>query len=159
MRLDELNDLYAAAPSGPWPGPVPVPELDTAPYWEGLGEHRLLIQRCQECRQWVHPPIAGCPRCGSLRLRGEDGPHRGTVHSFTVVNREFVPGIPPPYVAAVVDLEPPCGVRLVTRIVNTRIGDVSIGMLVRARFHDIGDGQSLLYFEPCAAADGGDEPN
>ncbi len=34
--------------------PIPVPEPDglAAPYWAGLREERLLVQRCTHCGTW-----------------------------------------------------------------------------------------------------------
>jgi len=148
------------APAGPWRGPVPVADIDSAPFWAGLRRHELLILRCAGCRTWVHPPQASCPRCLSLDVRAETpGDGRGTVYSFTVANREFAPGVPPPYVAALVDLDEGDGVRLVTNLVNVAVGDVRIGMPVRPVFVDLeldldgdGDGDdagaTLVYFEP-----------
>jgi uncharacterized protein len=136
-------------PSGPWRGPVPVADIDSAAFWDGLRRHELAILRCPECRTWVHPPQASCPRCLSLQLAAEAADGRGTVYSFTVVNREFAPGVPPPYVAALVDLDAAVGVRLVTGLVNVAIGDVRIGMAVEPVFTDLdGEDVTLVYFEP-----------
>jgi len=138
-----------AAPSGPWRGPVPVADIDSAPFWDGLRRHELAILRCSECRTWVHPPQASCPRCLALDPVPEPVDGRGTVYSFTVANREFAPGIPPPYVVALVDLDAADGVRLVTNLVNVAVGDVGIGMPVRPLFVDLeGVAATLLYFEP-----------
>lgn len=138
-----------APPSGAWTGPVPVADIDSAPFWAGLRRHELLILRCDDCRTWVHPPQASCPRCLGLGLTAEAVSGRGTVYSFTVVNREFAPGIKPPYVAALVDLVEQDGLRLVTNLVNLAIGDVRIGMPVRAVFSDLdGEDVTLAYFEP-----------
>jgi uncharacterized protein len=145
------------APAGPWSGPVPVPDIDGAPFWAGLRRHELLILRCQECRTWVHPPQASCPRCLSLALAPEPVSGRGTVYSFTVVNREFAPGVKPPYVAALVDLDEQDGVRLVTNLVNVAVGDVGIGMPVRPVFFDLeGEEATLAFFEPDPGTTGGD---
>ena len=42
---------------------IPVPDLDTAPYWHALAEGRFLVQRCEECRHWTWParPICSPP--------------------------------------------------------------------------------------------------
>jgi uncharacterized OB-fold protein len=138
-----------APPGGPWAGPVPVPDIDSAPYWEGLRQHELRILRCDGCRTFVHPPQASCPDCLSLALIPEAVSGRGAVYSFTVVNREFAPGIKPPYVAALVDLVEQDGLRLVTNLINVTIGDVRIGMPVEVAFFDIEDEDvTLAYFEP-----------
>ena len=138
-----------AVPSGPWSGPVPVADIDSAPFWAGLRRHELAILRCDECRTYVHPPQASCPKCLSLALTAEAVSGRGSVYSFTVVNREFAPGIKPPYVAALVDLVEQDGLRLVTNLVNVTIADVRIGMPVRVVFHDLeGQDVTLAFFEP-----------
>jgi uncharacterized OB-fold protein len=140
---------WLAPPSGPWTGPVPVADIDSAPFWAGLRRHELLILRCTECRTFVHPPQASCPRCLSLALTPEAVVGRGSVYSFTVANREFAPGIQPPYVVALVDLQEQDGLRLVTNLVNVAIGDVRIGMPVRVVFFDLdGEDVTLAYFEP-----------
>lgn len=141
-------DTYLEPPAPPWTGPVPVPDLDSAPFWEGLRQHRLLILRCEGCRYWVHPPQASCPQCLGVRLSAEEVSGRGVVYSFTIANREFAPGVKPPYVAALVDLEEQEALRLVTNIVNVRVGDVAVGMPVRVLFCDITEEASLAFFEP-----------
>ena len=136
-------------PSAPWSGPVPVADIDSAPFWDGLRRHELRILRCGDCRTFVHPPQASCPKCLSLELTPEAVSGRGTVYSFTVVNREFAPGVRPPYVAALVDLEEQDGLRLVTNLVNVSIGEVRVGMPVRVLFCDLDDaGLTLALFEP-----------
>lgn len=140
---------YLAVPGGPWTGPVPVPDIDSAPYWDGLRHHELRILRCDGCRTFVHPPQASCPNCLSLALTPEAVSGRGTVYSFTVVNREFAPGITPPYVAALVDLVEQDRLRLVTSLVNVTIGEVGIGMPVRVLFFDLDrEDVTLAFFEP-----------
>lgn len=124
-------------------------DIDSAPFWDGLRSRELRILRCGECRTFVHPPQASCPQCLSLDLAAEAVSGRGSVYSFTVVNREFAPGIKPPYVAALVDLVEQDGLRLVTNLVNVTIGDVHIGMPVRVVFFDLeGEHVTLAFFEP-----------
>ena len=140
---------WLAPPSGPWSGPVPVADIDSAPFWDGLRHHELRILRCADCRTFVHPPQASCPTCLSLDLAAEAVSGRGSVYSFTVVNREFAPGIKPPYVAALVELEEQDGLRLVTNLVNVTIADVRIAMPVRVVFHDLeGEDVTLAFFAP-----------
>jgi len=128
-----------------------VADIDSAPFWDGLRRHELAILRCAECRTFVHPPQASCPRCLSLGLVPEPVSGRGAVYSFTVANREFSPGIKPPYVVALVDLEEQESLRLVTNLVNVAIGDVRIGMAVCVLFCDLDIGAeqaTLAMFEP-----------
>jgi uncharacterized OB-fold protein len=143
--------IWLAPPSGPWFGPVPEADIDSTPFWAGLRRHELAILRCGECRTFVHPPQASCPRCLSLSLTAEPVSGRGTVYSFTVANREFAPGIKPPYVVALVDLEEQESLRVVTNLVNVATGDVRIGMGVRVLFCDLeldDEDATLAFFEP-----------
>ena len=143
------STIRLAPPSGAWSGPVPVADIDSGPFWDGLRNHELRILRCGECRTYVHPPQASCPKCLSLDLAAEAVSGRGSVYSFTVVNREFAPGIKPPYVAALVDLVEQDGLRLVTNLINLTIADVRIGLPVRVVFFDLeGEDVTLAFFEP-----------
>ncbi len=138
---------------------MPVADIDSAPFWDGLRRHELVILRCDECRTFVHPPQASCPHCLSLDLTPEAVTGRGTVYSFTVAEREFAPGISPPYVAALVDLDEQDRLRLVTNLVNVRLGDVQIGMPVQVVFVDLDlddEEATLAFFEPDPGTTGGD---
>lgn len=149
--LDSFSDVRLEVPASPWQGPVPVPDIDSAPFWEGLRQRRLLILRCEQCGYWVHPPLAGCPRCHAPGPAPQEARGLGTLYSFTVVNREFAPGVKPPYVAAFVDLVEQDGLRMLTNLVNVRVADVRMDMAVRVVFHDIGD-MTLALFEPAEEA-------
>jgi len=136
-----------------------VADIDSAPFWDGLRRHELVILRCGDSRTFVHPPQASCPRCLSLDVAPEPVSGRGTVYSFTVANREFAPGIKPPYVVGLVDLEEQESLRVVTNLVNVTIGDVRIGMPVRVLFCDLeldGEDATLALFEPAELS--GDTP-
>lgn len=148
MTISEsLLDHRIGLPAEPWQGPVPAPDIDSQAFWDGLRGHRLLIMRCDDCEYWVHPPLAGCPRCLSPRISPQEVSGRGKLYSYTVVNREFAPGIKPPYIAAFVDLAEQAALRLLTNLVNVRIRDIRMDMPVRVVFHDIGEA-TLAFFEP-----------
>lgn len=69
------------------------------------GRHRLEGSRCDQCGAMFLGQREVCPACsgrGCLSpMRLSD---RGRVYSFTTIHRSF-PGIPVPFVMAVVDLE------------------------------------------------------
>ena len=149
IHMTSLQSLLGHRVEAPaeWTGPVPVSDIDAAQFWDGLRSHQLVIRRCADCRFWIHPPLAGCPNCRSMNVGAEPVSGRGTLYAFTVVNREFAPGVKPPYVAAYVDLVEQDSLRLLTNIVNARIGDLTNDMAVQVVYHDIGD-ETLAYFEP-----------
>jgi hypothetical protein len=148
--LDSLLDLYAAPPELPWTGPVPIPDMESKPFWDGLRDHRLMILRCDECNSWVHTPLAACPRCLSMKLTPQQARGRGIVYSYTVSNREMARGVKPPYVAALVDLEEQ-PVRMLTRLVNIRVRDIRIGLPVSIVYFDVGNA-TIALFEPTGEA-------
>ncbi len=75
---------------------------------------------------------------------------RGHVFSFTIYRRTYHPGMPEPYVVALVQLDE--GPRLISNIVGCEPEEVSVDMPVRVRFEDVGDFK-LPRFE--RAVDGG----
>jgi uncharacterized OB-fold protein len=142
---EQHADAVLTAGEPAWAGPVPVPDLDSEGYWAALRRHELAIQRCEDCRTWIHPPLAACPRCHSFTLGFEQVSGRGEVYSFTAVNREFSPGIRPPYVVALVDLDD-ADVRLVTDLVDVDSAAVRIGLPVEVTFRDITADATLAMF-------------
>lgn len=117
--------------------PIPAPSPLTAPYWEACRRGELAIQRCAGCRRFVHFPEAACPFCGGADLPYETVSGRGTVHTFTVVHRTFLPGFTPPYVVAWIDLDE--GARAFGDVVHCAPEDVRIGLPVRVCFDDPAD--------------------
>jgi uncharacterized OB-fold protein len=117
--------------------PVPVPDADSAGWWEALAGGTLAICRCRGCRRWLHPPLEACRHCGApTALEPVSG--RGTIFSFIVVRHQAVPGHTPPYVVAIVDLDEQRGLRLTGRV-DADPARVTIGAAVRAEIRAIGD--------------------
>ena len=147
MASSDADRVRFSPPSGEWGGPIPVADLDSQGYWNNIRDHKLTIQRCVACRKWVHPPLAACDHCQTFNLQFEPVSGHGTVYSYTIVNREFTPGILPPYVVALVDLDD-ADARLVSNIVNVASEDLHIGMKVEVIFHDITPTAALALFQP-----------
>lgn len=62
-----------------------------APYWAGLAEGKLTIQRCSRCRAWIWAPQWRCSHCGSWDLEWEAVEPSGTVFSWTRTWHPFSP--------------------------------------------------------------------
>ena len=43
--------------------PVPVPDRDTKPFWDGCARGELLIQRCGACGKFLWQPRPVCSSC------------------------------------------------------------------------------------------------
>ena len=112
---------------------APVPDQDSAPYWQGLRHHRLVLQRCTACSRHRFPAMPSCPYCSSLVWVGEEVPGRGTIFSWIVVHHAFAAAFRSdvPYVIATVELE--CGPRLLGRFDG---GDPDFGLPVVGTFVD-----------------------
>jgi len=147
--IESLSDTFVAAPSpSTWTGPVPVPDRDSAFYWSGLRERRLLVSACNTCSYLIHPPVAGCPRCSGTDLGQRELAGTGIVYSFTVVNREFAPGIKPPFIVAIVQLDEQADLRMLTNLVDVKIGDVRMNQRVRVVFQQVSSDAALAFFTP-----------
>lgn len=122
--------------------PLPSPEPETAPFWEGANSHKLLIQRCVNCQRHQFYPRFFCGACaGDVEWVQTSG--NGQVHSFTIVRQN---GTPPfdglvPYVLALIDLDE--GVRMMGNVVDIAVEDVTIGMPVEVGFLTVTDTVTL----------------
>ena len=85
---------------------VPSPSPETQPYWDGLNEGRLRLQRCADCGKVRHYPRPVCDACWSMNAEWVDASGRGTVHSWTITHYAFHPGFKAdlPYTLLTVDL-------------------------------------------------------
>jgi uncharacterized OB-fold protein len=128
--------------------PLPTPRAESLPFWEGLRENELRLQRCDACSRVQFYPRPHCRYCGSTSLTWETLSGRGTVYTFTVIHRApfeaFAQDVP--YVLVVVELEE--GPRLITNLVVDDPGAVAIDMPVEAVFDPVTDDITLLRFRP-----------
>jgi len=118
--------------------PVPIVNADSAPYWEGARNEKLLLQRCGDCGTLRFFPRYLCTECGSDNTGWVEASGRGTVHSFTIVHRAAFPEFQArtPYVVALIDLAE--GPRMMTNIVGDGALDVEIGDTVKVCFEGRG---------------------
>ena len=123
--------------------PLPVPDRDTAPFWEAARAGRLRIQRCAGCGQNVFYPRSVCPNCLSQELSWIDCSGRGSVYSFTVVHRtssEFREQVP--FTVGLVELEE--GVRMMARL---DLAEPAVGTPVKVSFERVSEELSLPHFK------------
>ena len=118
-------------------------------FWEAAQREVLMIQRCDSCRRYVHPPSPACPGCGGAALTPEPVSGRGEVESFTIMRRAFHPGFADelPYVVARVELVEQAGLVVVANVQGVAVEAVRIGQPVEVAFEHRADG-SLPQFRP-----------
>jgi uncharacterized protein len=120
-------------------------DSDSRPYWEGLAQGELRIQRCKNCAKAVFYPRAICPHCYSDQLEWIVASGRGTIYTYTVAHQAFGPfAADVPYVVALVELEE--GVRMISRVIDAPRERVTVGAPVMVTFSEIGEGLTLPYF-------------
>jgi uncharacterized OB-fold protein len=123
---------------------------DTQFFWDGVKEHRLLVQRCTGCGALRHPPRPMCPRCNSLAWDTAESSGSGTVHSFVMPQYPRYPWFEYPYIVVLVDLEP--GIRIVSNLCEIAPDEVAIGMPVEVFYEEFDDGLVLPLFRPAVQA-------
>lgn len=131
--------------------PIPVPSIESKPYWEGLRQHRLLIQRCNECSGFWFPPSSHCPHCTSPDFAWTQVSGRGKVFSYVIYHRVYHPGFAGevPYTVALIEIEE--GPRMISNIVGVPPEKVVCEMPVQVVFEDIDDRATLPKFAPSSA--------
>ncbi|MGW7356460.1 bifunctional MaoC family dehydratase N-terminal/OB-fold nucleic acid binding domain-containing protein [Streptomyces sp. NPDC054802] len=130
--------------------PRPVVNRDNAGFWEGVAEHRLLIQRCGGCGTLRFPWLPGCGRCGLPDWDTVGASGSGSVFSYVVMHHPPFPAFDPPFVVGLVELTE--GVRIVSNVVGVPHGEVRIGMPVELEFTCVDGEFELPVFR---AAEGG----
>ncbi|MEU3215369.1 OB-fold domain-containing protein [Streptomyces sp. NPDC006971] len=119
------------------PRPRPVVNRDNAGFWQGVAEHKLLIQRCAGCRKPRFPWLPGCNACGCQEWDTIEATGEGTVFSHVVMHHPPFPafsasGEGGPYAVALIELAE--GVRMVGNVVGVPYDKLRIGMPVRLEF-------------------------
>ena len=120
-------------------------DSDSHPYWEGLAQGELRIQRCDACLRAVFYPRSLCPYCYSEKLSWIVAAGRGTIYSYTVAHQAFGTfAADVPFVIAIVELEE--GVRMMSRIIDAPRERIAIGARVQVTFEKVGEDLTLPYF-------------
>lgn len=118
---------------------------DTEFFWSGLKDHKLLIQRCKDCKTLRVPPRPMCENCQSLNWDSVESTGRGTVYSFVMPQYPPLPFLQYPYVVALIELDE--GVRIVSNLCDIEPAAVEVGLPVEVfyeKFEAIPSGDDLV---------------
>ncbi|WP_405490769.1 bifunctional MaoC family dehydratase N-terminal/OB-fold nucleic acid binding domain-containing protein [Streptomyces sp. NBC_00096] len=124
--------------------PRPVINRDNQGFWDGVREHKLLIQRCTACATLRFPWLPGCNGCASPDWDTVEASGEGTVFSYVVMHHPAFPAFAPPYAVALVELAE--GVRMVSNITGVPYDKVRIGLPVRLEFLRVDEELELPVF-------------
>lgn len=128
--------------------PVPVPTPTSAPFWDGVRDGVVKLQKCNDCGVWVFYPRSRCSSCLSDALDWHTVSGDGTLYTFTIARQPTSPHFASevPQRIAVVELDE--GVRLTTTLVNVTDADIKIGMRVKPFFDAVSEDSTLLRYQP-----------
>ena len=120
----------------------------TRPFWAGLREHKLKLQRSKKTGKVIYYPRLVSPYGPKDELEWVECSGKGTVYSFTIARRPTAPqwNDDGDYAIAIVELDE--GARLTANILNCPPEAENIGMKVKAHFQDVTAEVTLLQFEP-----------
>ena len=133
-----------------------IPMVD---YLDLAGEQpQLVAKRCTECGALYFDRRNACAKCAGTDFGEQRLGTDGTVRAFTIVHRA-APGVPTPYVSAVVDLDGGGVVKTNIVDVEPTPEKVSLGMPVRlvtftAGTDDEGTEAVAFGFAPARASEG-----
>jgi uncharacterized OB-fold protein len=127
--------------------PKPLPEIDdlTQPFWQAAAQERLVIQRCQTCGYFNHPPRPACDACLSQQLTFEPVSGRGTIYSFTVMHQPNIAGFEQeiPYISLLIELDEQPRLFMVSYLPGRKREKVRIGGRVEV-FFEKSDAEVML---------------
>jgi len=107
---------------------------DSAAHYRGRLERRLLINRCEDCGAWRHPPRPVCSNCWSKNVRPTEVSGAGTIYLAIFLHQG-----PPadgvdyatPYPVVTVELDESPGLRFTSTVVGAPNEAIRIGRRVR----------------------------
>jgi uncharacterized OB-fold protein len=120
--------------------PDPVLNVGDERYFEAAGQGKLLLRKCNDCKEPHHFPRGICPFCFSTNLDWVEAKGTGTIYSYSVTRRAG----PIPYCIAYVTLDE--GITVLTNIVDCDLDTVKIGQKVKLTFKKSEGGTSIAMF-------------
>ena len=128
-----MSTSYDTLPEKPRPQIAP----GNAPYWQGLREHRLLVQRCGGCGKLRHYPRPMCDVCYVMEYDWHEIDGSGTVYSWAVTHHPFHPAFKRevPYVTVTAELGD--GIRIQAPLAATDASRLTPGAAVVVEFVDV----------------------
>lgn len=131
----------------------PLPDVtdENRPFWDGLRERALRLQKCGDCGHLRYPISRWCPRCLGEEAEWVDLSGRGEVMSTIVFHqvytKEFAGDVP--YNVSLVRLDE--GPQLFSNVVGIAPSDVAVGDKVEIVFDDVTADVTLPRFRPAAS--------
>jgi uncharacterized OB-fold protein len=106
---------------------LPVPDVDSAPFWEGCAAGELRMQACTACGRLRFPPRPMCPHCRSTERTWKAMSGRGSIWSYVVTHPPLLPAYQAlaPYNVILVALDEDPIIRLTGNLVSSERGEIN----------------------------------
>lgn len=116
-----------------------LPEVEA--FWKATSKGRLLLKRCDDCREFHYYPRDICPYCLSENTIWHEASGNGFIYSFsTMMSNDII------YTLAYVTLDE--GVSVLTNIVHAEPENINIGQRVKVVFMSSEGGEAVPMFTP-----------
>jgi uncharacterized OB-fold protein len=119
----------------------PAVNPETKPFWDAAREGRFLVPFCSACSKAHWYPRAICPFCASDKVEWRQASGKGTIYTFSVMQR-----VKEPYAIAHVTLAE--GPTMLTNIVDCDFNKLRIGQAVAVIFQETEGGPPVPMFKP-----------
>lgn len=127
--------------------PIPLKNEDNKPYWDAADQHKLMLQKCNDCNAYAHPPGPTCASCGSDKMTWEDfgSDVTATIYSYIITYRPFLPGFQDdlPTIIALGKLDKAPEVKIMCNVRNCSDKDVKVDMPVKMIWEEINEERAL----------------
>lgn len=135
------------------PVPAPVMGLYDRPMWDSIATRRMALQKCSHCGMVRYPPGPVCPRCISDDAEWTPLSGRGTILSWVVFHKHYLPAYPPPYNVVAVTLDE--GPVMMSNLVGLPPAESWRGKRVAMQYEETGGGLILPRFALTQPTSGG----
>ena len=126
-----------------------LPEVNplNAPFWNGLADGEVRLQKCGRCGAHQYPAESFCYECGAQELSWVKVAGEGTVYSFIVVHQQYHKAFKQflPYTVVIVQTDE--GPRMLGAMLALQ-KPIAIGDRVRPCIRRIDNERAFLTYEP-----------
>ena len=119
----------------------PAVNPETKLFWDAAREGRFLVPFCSACGKAHWYPRVICPFCASNKVEWREASGKGTIYTFSVMQR-----VKEPYAIAHVTLAE--GPTMLTNIVDCDFDKLRIGQAVAVIFQETEGGPPVPMFKP-----------
>ncbi len=140
MSRSNIAEDNVIVDTRPWKKPWPNIDFDSAPFWDGLKEHKFLLWTCKQCgakywpKAYCHNHAPGDPKMSDMEWT--ESPGKGKIFVWNAIYYVFHPGFAEeiPYIQVCVEMDE--GPIVSSTLIDCSPDDVKVGMPVEAVYED-----------------------